>query len=85
MAARYTRAQFAKKLTELDHPVSVSTIYRWENQGKILKPKKLARSGELLYTDEHVKAVVQFMQRTIEPKPVGRVASPSRSTAGKTA
>jgi DNA-binding transcriptional MerR regulator len=78
---RYTRAQFADKLTEMDHPVSVSTVYRWEKQGRIPKPKKLAHSGELLYTDENVKAALAFMQLTIEPMPVRRAGSTSKSTA----
>ncbi len=73
---RYTRAQIAKLVGK-----SVDTIYRWEKNNKIPKPKKLAHNHECVYTEENLKAIREFMNETIDPNDGDHDESESASEA----
>jgi len=54
------------RLRDLGYLVSESTIYLWEHHGKLKAPKRSWTSRKLLYTEEHVQAIIALMNRTID-------------------
>jgi hypothetical protein len=65
MAKITGRKQLVGLLLERGHRTTDSTIYRWEKLRLIPNypaMKKLKHSGQLVYTEEHVAAIVAYME-----------------------
>jgi transcriptional regulator with XRE-family HTH domain len=44
-----------------------NTIWRWEKKGKSpVKPKKLVRTGEVVYSEDDVKVLKQWMNEATQ-------------------
>lgn len=63
----YTRREVATLLG-----VSPTSICRWEQKGKTPPPVKIVRTGQLIYTEEHLTKLKEFMSQVVivhhEPK-----------------
>lgn len=62
MSGRYTLNEAAQKIG-----IHKITLYRWEKQGKIKPPKRLARNKERIFTDEDVALILEYKDRIIDP------------------
>ena len=45
--------------------VSPTSICRWEQKGKVLPPLRIAHSGQLLYTQEHIDKIKEYMSQIV--------------------
>jgi excisionase family DNA binding protein len=64
MENRYTMSKAAKELG-----VSKSTLFRWEKDGKISAPKRLARTNSRVYTDDDIKRIREWKDKLKDPPP----------------
>ena len=64
----YTRKEVSKLLG-----VSPTSICRWEQKGKTPPPIKIVRTGQLLYTEEHLAKLKEYMSQVVivehQPRP----------------
>ena len=77
------RKQLVRALVERGHRTTDSTIYRWEKFNLIPNyptVKKLKHSGQLVYTEEHLAAIIAYMEAEEAATPkmaVGSETSPA--------
>jgi transcriptional regulator with XRE-family HTH domain len=76
---RYTRAQIAEIVG-----VSCTTLNRWEKKGRTPQPIRTTHNNQVLYTEEMLKAIIEYKNAEYVPPPVASIPGTPEAMSPRT-